>query len=295
MTKRTTPSLNVSIDAGTRLVGLLGDPVEHSLSPLIHNTAFAAAGINAAYAALRVQRDRLEEAVRGLLALGFLGANVTVPHKQAVLPFIDELSPQAEAVGAVNTIVCRESDATLFGDNTDVAGFLAPLLDVADRLKGTSMAILGSGGAARAIAYALLTTFEPSRLVLAARRPPTAEKLAKDLAAFDRDRVLEVQAIGAARHAVRKARLIVNATPVGMYPNVDGSPWADAADFSTDQIVYDVVYNPEETRLLREASAQGAVAIGGLDMLVGQAAASFAQWTGREMPIEEVRAALRNE
>lgn len=284
--------MNLSIDAATRLVGLLGDPVHHSLSPLIHNTAFAAQRLNMVYAALHVRSDRVEEAVRGLLALNFVGANVTVPHKQAVLPHLDDLSPQARAVGAVNTIVCHREEGILYGDNTDVSGFLAPLLDFADQLQGAAMTILGAGGAARAIAYALLTTFDPARLTIAARTPPKAEKLAADLQSHDKRGVLDVQAIGAARTSVRSSHLIVNATPVGMHPNVDGTPWP-GADLTDEHIVYDVVYNPEETRLLREARNQGASIIGGLDMLVGQAAASYALWTRQEMPVPTVKAALR--
>lgn len=286
--------MDVSIDAQTRLVALLGDPVEHSLSPLIHNTAFAAHGMNVVYAAFRVRPRRVREAVRGLLALDFVGANVTVPHKQAVIPHLDALSPQARAVGAVNTIVCRHEDGTLFGDNTDVAGFLAPLMDVADRLQGARMTILGSGGAARAIAYALLTTFEPSRLTLAARTPSSAETIADDLVRFDPERVVDVRALESASDAVRDALLVVNATPVGMHPALDASPWPSADDFDAHHIVYDVVYNPEETRLLREAAERGATVVGGLDMLVGQAAASYAEWTGKEMPIDRVKTALRS-
>lgn len=282
-----------SIDAHTRLVALLGDPVEHSLSPLIHNSAFAAQKLNFAYAALRVERERVRDAVRGLLALNFVGANVTVPHKQAVVPHLDRLSPQAEAVGAVNTIVCCARDGALIGDNTDVAGFLAPLLDLADRLRGARMMILGSGGAARAIAYALLTTFEPARLTLAARTPSKARRLAADLSQHDVRGALDMESMESAEAAVRSARLIVNATPLGMHPAVSDSPWPNADDFTSEHIVYDVVYNPEETRLLRAAAARGAATIGGLEMLVGQAAASYALWTGQEMPIDAVKTALR--
>ena len=274
------------------MVALLGDPVEHSLSPLIHNTAFAAQGLNFAFAALPVSRERIEDAVRGLSALHFVGAGVTIPHKQAVLSCLDEWSPRARAVGAANLIVCRP-DGSLLGDNTDVTGFLSPLLPFGDRLRDVEMAVLGAGGAARAVAYALLDTFRPRRLALVARTPSRAEALVADLAGFDERGALEVHDAASARLAVRNAHLVVNTTPVGMYPAVDASPWPDAADFGEGHIVYDIVYIPEETRLLADAARRGATVIGGLDMLVEQAAAAYVQWTGRTMPVEAVKDALR--
>ena len=282
----------IHIDADTRMIALLGYPVGQTLSPFIHNTAFAAQGINFAFAAYPVTRERIGDGVRGLAALHFAGAGVTIPHKQAVLPYLDELSPCACAVGASNMIV-RRRDGTLFGDNTDVTGFLAPLLSLTDRLRGADMAVLGAGGAARAVAYALLVTFHPKRLTLIARTPSKADILATDLAAFDENKALGVHPFSSARAAVRGARLVVNATPIGMYPAVNDSPWPDADDFGDGHIVYDIVYNPEETRLLSDAASRGAVTIGGLDMLLEQAAAAYVQWTGHKMPVDVVKNALR--
>lgn len=285
----------VSITARTRLVGLLGYPLEHSLSPRMHNAAFQAQGLDVAYVPLAVPPEAIGEAMTGLRALGFLGANVTIPHKQAVVPHLDALSPQAAAVGAVNTIVREEAaDGTvrLRGDNTDVAGFLAPLTTHTEVLTGTKMLIFGAGGAARAVAYALLTTLTPARLTLAARRPEQAERLAEDLAAYDPEEALQAVPLDAASAAVRASRLLVNATPLGMHPHTDGTPWPNAADYSEGQVAYDLVYNPETTRFLREAAAQGATTIGGLDMLIAQAAASYRQWTDRDMPLDEVRTSL---
>lgn len=285
----------MSIDAETRLVTLLGNPVEHSLSPLIHNTAFQVHSINAAYVATRVAAGDLPAAVEGLRAMRFWGANVTIPHKQAVQRLLDDVTPRAEAVGAVNTIVRVDpptGPAQLRGDNTDVAGFLAPLAPHADRLRGTTALIVGAGGAARAVTYALLTEHTPSRLTLAVRTPPKAEPLVHDMIAHAADTELKVVPIGEAGPALRASTLVVNATPVGMHPDVDRTPWPDADDFTPSHLVYDLVYNPTTTRLLREASAQGATSIGGLDMLIGQAAAAYEQWTGRPMPDEAVREAL---
>ena len=285
------------LDAQTQLVALLGYPIEHSLSPLIHNTAFQEQELNWAYVATAVAPGDVQDAVEGLKALRFRGANVTIPHKQTVLPLMAELSPQAEAVGAVNTIVCRRSSegepAVLFGDNTDVAGFLEPLSPHADEVKGTSMLIFGAGGAARAVAYALLSTHHPQRLTLAARTPSKAERLARDLAPYDKRGALQVVPFAEAGPAVRSSRLLVNATPLGMHPHAEASPWAKAGDFSAEQVAYDLVYNPERTRFLNEASDRGATTIGGLHMLVSQAAASYLQWTDRTMPADTIQSALR--
>lgn len=285
----------MSLDARTRLVALLGDPVAHSLSPLIHNTAFRARGVNLAYAALPVRRDDLAAAVAGLRALHFAGANLTIPHKEAVMPLLDALTPTAEAIGAVNVVVAEDDDGgvRLRGDNTDVAGFLAPLQAHADALAGGEVVVFGAGGAARAVVYGLLTRLQPARLTLVVRRPEQAEALAADLAAHDARGALAVAPFGDAAPAVEAARLVVNATPLGMHPREETTPWEDAAAFDAATIVYDAVYAPEETRLLREAAARGATTIGGLDMLLGQAEAAFTQWTGRPFPADAVRTALR--
>ncbi|AEN72093.1 Shikimate dehydrogenase [Rhodothermus marinus SG0.5JP17-172] len=290
------PGTDVSIRATTRPVALLGDPVAHSFSPLIHNTGFRTQGLDYVYLACRVPKDALPEAIAGLRALGFAGANVTIPHKEAVRPLLDRCTPRAEAIGAVNTIVCRADGSgtvALIGDNTDVEGFLEPLQPLADRLTGAEMVVLGAGGAARAVVYALLTEFRPTRLTIVARTPARGEALAADFATYDTHGALQVAAPDQAAPAIRSARLIVNATPVGMHPHVAASPWPHAEDFGPEQIVYDLVYNPVRTRLLREAATRGATPIDGLTMLIGQAAAAYRQWTGHELPREAVQAALK--
>lgn len=278
--------------ATTRLAVLLGDPVAHSLSPRIHNAAFRALGLDAVYLACRVAPADLPAAVAGLKALGALGASVTIPHKEAVVPLLDRLAPAAAATGAVNTVVF-EDDGAVRGENTDVEGFLQPLRPHADRLHGAAMTVLGAGGAARAAAYALLTAFEPTRLTVAARRPDQARRLAAALGPHDPYDALRPIPFAEARAAVRESILVVNATPVGMAPGDGETPWPHAEDFHTSQLVYDLVYAPAETRLLREAAAQGAEPLGGLAMLVGQAAAAFRLWTGLDMPLEAVWAAFR--
>ena len=287
----------MTIDASTRLVTLLGHPVEHSLSPRIHNAAFRAHGANAVYVATSVPPEEIERAVDGLRALGFLGANVTVPHKEAVQPFLDTVTERADAVGAVNTIVRDKMESgadRLRGDNTDVEGFLAPLDEEEADLDGAPMLVFGAGGAARAAVYVLLTEYAPERLTIVARRPEQAELLAGDLADYDSSRALKISSFEEAALSVQSSRLLVNATPLGMAPDRHGqTPWPNAEDFGPGHVVYDLVYTPERTRFLREAEAQGAAPIGGLDMLVEQAAAAYRQWTGRELPRTAVYDALR--
>jgi len=283
------------LDAETQLVALLGDPVAHSLSPLMHNTAFAEQHLNWAYAAMRVRPDNLGEAVAGLRALGMAGANVTIPHKERIVTHLDALAPEAEAMGAVNTVVAERlgGSTRLRGLNTDVAGFLAPLAEHAERLNKAPALVFGAGGAARAVCYALLARHEPSSLVVAARRPEQAESLARDLASHDEQGALEAVPLEEAARAVRQSTLLVNATPVGMTPDIDETPWPQASDFSSGQLAYDLVYRPVETRFLREAAERSATPIGGLAMLVGQAAAAYRAWTERDMPTEVVKEALR--
>jgi len=279
----------VHVDAKTQLVTLLGHPVEHSLSPRIHNAAFRAQGINAVYVATPVRPEALSEAVEGLRALQFLGANVTVPHKEAVRPLLDEVTDRAAAVGAVNTIVRTERDDghdALRGDNTDVEGFLTPLeAEVGSAAEEQPMLVFGAGGAARAAVYGLLDRYAPERLTVVARRPEQAEALVADLGGYDPQDALRTATFDEAAPAVRQSRLLVNATPLGMAPDRRGqTPWPDVEAIGPEHVAYDLVYTPEETRFLREAAERGAGTIGGLDMLVEQAAAAYRQWTGREMP-----------
>ncbi|MDQ7040104.1 MAG: shikimate dehydrogenase [Rhodothermus sp.] len=286
----------MTIRATTRPIVLLGDPVAHSFSPLIHNTGFRIQRLDYVYLACRVSRGALPDAVAGLRALGFAGANVTIPHKEAMLALVDQCTPRAQAIGAINTVICHtdaQGAVTLTGDNTDVIGFLEPLRPLADRLTGAEMVVLGAGGAARAVVYALLTEFRPSRLTIVARTRTRAEMLAINLAACDIRQALQIVSWNEATPVIRRARLIVNATPLGMHPHVEVSPWPRPSDFSPGQIVYDLVYNPVQTRLLREAADRGALTIDGLTMLIGQAAAAYQQWTGQELPRQAVQAALQ--
>ena len=273
--------------AATGLVVLLGDPVGHSVSPAIHNAAFAAQGIDMVYLACRVEADDLGRAIDGLHALGAIGANVTIPHKTRALRLATRATDKAQVLGAANTLV-RRSDGWL-ADNTDVEGFLAPLGEHAEAIRNGTVVVFGAGGAARAVAFGCLTGLRPRRLVVAARRREQAEQVLTDLAALATPTATLAVPLADAGALVREAAVVVNATPLGMG---DGrTPWPTVEDFQKGQIVYDLVPRPARTPLLAAAASRGAVTIGGLPMLLAQAAGSYRQWTGQDFPHDVARRA----
>lgn len=280
------------IGASTKLVALLGCPVGHSFSPAIHNAALRASGIDARYLAFDVPAPRLPDAVSGLAALGAAGANVTIPHKRSVAALVDELSDVAAEIGAVNTLVfwSRADGAPVVrGDNTDVAGFLEPLLPHRKAVSTGTALVLGTGGSARAVVLALARVIKPAGIVVAGR---SREGLARLRAEFLELGVeVEIVPFESAARAADRSVLVVNATPVGMEPDAECSP-LPAGSVGAGQIAYDLIYNPANTRLLANAGVAGATTIDGTEMLIGQAAASFKLWFGIEMPVSEARAAL---
>ena len=284
----------MTIGPNTRLAALLGNPVEHSFSPIIHNTAYQILGLDALYLARSVAEEALSEAVAGMNALGFMGASVTIPYKQRVIRYVDSLTAEAAAIGAVNTLVFRTQDGErrIVGDNTDVTGFLAPLRPHRAALQGREFVILGAGGAARAVSFGALTSLGPSRITIVSRRREQGATLVEDLEAHAEGTRMSVLPFSSAAETVAEASLVVNVTPLGMYPDVQETPWPDTDCFHRGQVVYDLVYNPVRTRLLEEASARGSITINGIEMLIGQAAAAHTTWTGTRMPVDEVREVL---
>ncbi|MCA1900144.1 MAG: shikimate dehydrogenase [Chloroflexi bacterium] len=257
-------------------LGLIGYPLEHSLSPKIHAAALKACGLSGGYALFAIppqDSQGLKDLIARVRAREIHGLNVTIPHKQSVIEFMDELTPTAKAIGAANTIYLRENK--LIGENTDAAGFLADLKKFTDGKKlayGKSALVLGAGGAARAVVYALLRG--GWNIALAARRVEQAQELANS---FENE---TIKVINYAELQPFGFDLLVNATPVGMSPKVDDSPLPGKFSLNKDTMVYDLVYNPRQTRLAREAQAQGCSAATGLGMLIEQAALAFEIWTG---------------
>lgn len=282
------------IDTKTRLCGLLGNPVEHSLSPAIHNAAFQKLGLNYVYLAFRV--DDLPGAIRGIRALGNVrGFSVTLPHKVTVLPLLDEVETTAKHIGSVNTIVVE--DGKLLGYNTDATGALRALTDAGVPLRGQRVLMLGSGGAARAIAFALGMSEAGTGiagLTILGIEEAERHALAQDLRAKTPLRVEDGPLTeDALRRAIGEAQILLHCTPVGMHPKVEetGVPGVLLKPHLT---VMDIVYNPLETRLLREAKAAGCRTIRGLEMFLNQAVAQFELWTKQRAPADVMRAVLES-
>ena len=275
-------------------LGIIGHPIGHSISPLFQQAALDAIGFDGAYEAWDVVPDGVGEFVAGLRAPGTLGINVTVPHKEAVIPFLDEVDDWASTAGAVNTIVNR--DGRLTGHNTDGIGFLRSLHEGAGfEPRGQAILVLGAGGSARGVVYSLARA-GIAQLFIANRTLERAELLAH--LAIDSGVAAEAMALSDAPGAAREVALIVNCTSMGMVhgPDETGSPLS-AADIPHTALVNDLVYNPLETPLLREAARAGAATLGGIQMLVYQGAASFEMWTGQDAPVavmlEAATAAMR--
>ncbi len=273
---------NRVISGRTRICGVIGDPIEHTMSPAMHNAAFNKLGIDYLYVPFQVRREELSKAIKGMRALNIRGLNVTIPHKVAIIPFLDELDSLAERIGAVNTIV--NDDGILRGYNTDAAGFLQALVEKGIELDGKNVVILGAGGASRAISFILAERV--SSLVILNRTLDKAKELADRLSKISRGRVeaLKLDEKSQVR-AISKADILVNATSVGMAPDIDETPVSSNL-LRADLTVFDTVYNPIKTRLLREAEEAGAETISGLDMLVWQGALALEKWTGLKAPVD---------
>lgn len=326
----------------TFLTGLLGYPLGHSVSPAMHNAAFQALGLDGRYDALPTPPERLAETVAGLAEAGYRGVNVTIPHKQAVMPLLDELSDAARAIGAVNTVVVEPANVDpvhgihrltphrplraweiaspapegasqvqpgisipgLRGDNTDWLGFLHPLDAAGIDLRGKSALLLGAGGSARAVVYALIQR-GLAHLTIWARNPARAAELAQHARVLSSSLTIDhwplnivncqLSVINGQWSMAGSPDLIINTTPLGMWPHIDASPWPADLSFPAGALVYDLVYRPERTLFLQQAEAAGCVTQGGLEMLVVQGAASFELWTGQRPPLEVMLAAARAE
>jgi shikimate dehydrogenase len=289
---------NSSPSGHLRQLGVIGHPVAHSISPAMHNEAFRNQHMNCYYGAFAVEPADLQAAVAGVRALGFLGVNVTIPHKEAVMAYLDEVAPTARQVGAVNTIVNR--GGRLIGYNTDGWGFICSLDEAGVKLKGLHAVVLGAGGAARAIALHLALA-GVAVLTVSNRTPERARALVRDVQAVlqeGRPPTPELRAVEAfsseERAALIDAGLVVNCTPLGMHGDHHGqSPVKEINLLPQQAVVYDTVYRPAETRLLKEARLRGLRTIGGLGMLVHQGACAWEYWFGRRGPVPVMHQAAR--
>ncbi|CAM3440430.1 shikimate dehydrogenase [Marinicrinis lubricantis] len=272
-----------TIHSETKLFGVFGDPIKHSKSPIMLNRAFRETGYDGVYTALHVKADKLGDAVAGIRAMNFKGANVTIPHKVEVMQYLDEIDDAARFIGAVNTIV--NDNGVWKGYNTDGIGYVRSLKEETGiQLSGKQIVVLGAGGAARGVLYALAQE-KPARIVIANRTPSKAAELAEHLQAFAEVEAVQMDELP---HILKQADLLINHTPVGMHPNVEDIP-IDPDLLTPSMIVSDLIYNPLKTKLLQEAEKRGCTTHGGLGMFIYQGAYAFEYWTGLPAPIKAMR------
>lgn len=274
------------MDSNTTMYGVIGDPVRHSKSPVMMNRAFKELGINGAYAAFHVTPDRIGDAIAGMRAFGMRGLNVTIPHKIEVMDHIDEIHPGALVVGAVNTIV--NEGGRLIGYNTDGIGYVRSLMEEAEpELSGKKIVVLGAGGAARGIIWALAQE-NPAEILIANRTEAKAKLLADSFADVFRITNVEWTRL---EEACGDADIIINTTSVGMSPNIEAMP-IDPAWLKSGAVASDLIYNPLTTAFLKKAEARGCRIHGGLGMFIYQGAYAFEFWTGQPAPVDAMRAAV---
>ena len=283
----------IPITGHTHLTALLGSPVAHSISPLMHNEAFQLLDLDYTYLCFEVNEETLPAAVDGLKACGIRGFNLTMPNKNKIVELLDELSPAARLIGAVNTVV--NDDGHLIGYNTDGVGYMQAVKDAGYDITGKTITIMGAGGAATAIcAQAALDGVEKIHIFAreTSRFWDRTQKLAENInSTLPCKAVLhENKDTAALAQAISESALLLNATSVGMAPNTEGTIIEDTSLYHPDLIVSDVIYNPRETRFLKEAREAGCRTFNGMYMLLYQGAEAFRLWTGKEMPVKEIKA-----
>ncbi|MHA1147048.1 MAG: shikimate dehydrogenase [Promethearchaeota archaeon] len=268
---------NFTLTGHTKVFCIIGHPVEHSMSPTMWNPALQELGLDYVYIAFDVHPDNLENAVEAFRFLDIKGANVTIPHKNAIIPFLDEIDPIAKKMGAINTV--KNEDGYLKAINTDAPGARKALLDMGCSIKGKEILFLGSGGAARSIAY--LFSEEAERIVLTDIIEEQALKIAKEIKE-NMDANIKGMLSNEKNIAeqIKNADILINATPIGMYPKIDATPIKKEL-LHRDLFVFDVIYNPMETKLMKEAAEIGCKTLSGLDMLVNQGVIAFEWFTGK--------------
>jgi shikimate dehydrogenase len=276
----------MEINAKTELYCILGNPVRHSLSPVIHNTAFRKSGINAVY--LAFTPGSLKEGIAAMRILGIRGASITIPYKIEAVKLVDEIDPVAEAIGSVNTLL--NDNGRISGYNTDGYGAVKPMLERGVPIEGSGFLIIGNGGAARAVAYSIL--HRGGAVTITGRNINNITRFADELRSAFPNRVAHRQLSGLDPAFMAGIDVIINTTPVGMFPDTGHAP-IDPALLRKGNTVFDIVYTPRDTMLLHEAKKRGCVIIHGIEMLMHQGARQFEIWTGRTAPLKEIAAALK--
>jgi shikimate dehydrogenase len=282
-----------SFHLNTRIIGLLGHPIKQTYSPFIHNVTVELKKLDYIYLPFDVPAANLKNALKGMIALDIKGFNITIPHKENILQFMNNVSEEASIIGSVNTVV--NDDGKLTGYNTDINGILESLNPYKDDIFGKEVSVVGAGGSARAVIYTLIRYFKPAVIHIINRTEQRAEALKKyfsDKMKYDGIKTKELfppDLVG----IFSNSKLIINATPVGMFPGQDDIITSLENSFVKDQIVFDLVYNPPLTKLLKLAASRGAEPISGLKMLVHQAAKSFELWTNEEMPFDQIYKSLQ--
>ncbi len=278
-----------TIDTATQLCAVIGNPVEHSLSPLLHNAAFEAARLNYIYTAFRV--EDIAGCLAGMRAMsGFRGLSVTIPHKIAVMAHLDVVDPLARKVGSVNTVL--HDNGKLIGSTTDGQGVLRAFEEAGVSLEGKRIHIVGSGGAVRAVAFALAELSHAEIITILGRTPSRVDALVADLQSSTSATVAGGSLADDLTDAMAEHQVILQGTPIGMYPHtIEDTPIPQNL-LRSDHIIFDMVYRPHRTRLIREAQALGCHTIVGAEMLVNQAVVQFETWTGADAPRDVMRAAL---
>ena len=280
----------MTVNGKTRVCAIIGDPVEHSLSPVMHNAAFKKLGLNLVYVAFTVTSTELKTAVLGAKSLGLRGLNVTMPHKNAVISHLDAVDSTAKSIGAVNTVL--NNQGKLIGYNTDGSGAMIALQENGVHPEEKKLVLLGAGGAAKAIAYQAAQDVE--ELVILNRTPEKAKKLAEALKSFGAKVKAGTLSSKVLEEELPTTDILVNATSVGMHPDVDISP-VPSDLLHSDLSVMDIIYNPLETKLLKDAKSAGAKVVSGIEMLLYQGAVAFEIWTNCPAPVEVMREAALNE
>ncbi len=279
------------ITGKTSVYGIMGDPVEHSLSPGMHNAAFNELKLDNIYVPFHVKAEELEEAVLGTYSLGIKGLNITLPHKTEVIKYLDYLDIAAGLIGAVNTIEFGENGAV--GHNTDGIGAVMAIEELTP-VKNKKVVILGAGGASRAISFQLLLS-GADNLIIANRTIEKAKELQNDLFEKLDQEVAVTKLDEQLKNELADADILINTTPIGMYPNIDQKPVVTSDMMHQDLVVNDIVYNPIKTGLIKEAEKAGAKSISGIKMLMYQGVEAFKIWTGIEPSVEIFQNALLNE